>query len=147
MILTVHSTTKIVKLNGIDCRIWEGHTASGLAVHCFIARVALHEDLDASEFERELQECSAPSIEVEKAYDLRMRRWIGRWWPPFAMAACVFPLGYFGAWRKPLWWILETAIMGGYTAFYWLGMKRRDQIKRDIQEIQKGRPPRIPRLS
>ena len=46
-------------------------TISGIALNCFIARVAVAEELDRS-FERELQEQRAPSIEVARAYDLRM---------------------------------------------------------------------------
>src|SRR5437899_198422 len=64
MIVTLHSTDKIVELtlNGqtLPARLWEGETASGIACHAFITRIAVHQDLDASEFERELQEKHAP---------------------------------------------------------------------------------------
>ena len=34
--MTIESTTKIVALNGIDCRVWEGTTERGVPIHCFI---------------------------------------------------------------------------------------------------------------
>ncbi len=76
MKLTIESTTKLVDLviDGatVPARIWEGHTESGIAVHCFVTRVAVHKDLDASQFERELQEHRAPSAEIANVYPLRM---------------------------------------------------------------------------
>lgn len=39
MKITIESTDKIVYLNGIPARIWEGETASGICVHCFITRI------------------------------------------------------------------------------------------------------------
>jgi hypothetical protein len=56
----------------VSCRIWEGHTDCGIALHCFITRVAVANELDHSQFERELQVKRAPSIEVDRAYDMRM---------------------------------------------------------------------------
>jgi hypothetical protein len=71
MTMTITSTSKIVKLNGIDCRVWEGSTESGVKVHCFIPRVAAKDDQDLSQFEAELQEQAKPSFEIE-AIPLRM---------------------------------------------------------------------------
>jgi len=71
MKMTIESTTKTVKLNGIDCRIWEGSTQGGVKVHCFIPRVGVAEGQDVSEFERELEQQVAPSEEIE-AYPLRL---------------------------------------------------------------------------
>lgn len=70
MKVTLDSTTKIVELtlNGqtLPARIWEGHTESGIPCHAYITRIAVHEDLDASQFERELQEHrrATPAIEA-----------------------------------------------------------------------------------
>jgi hypothetical protein len=69
--VTIESTTKITHLNGVPARIWEGKTASGIPVHCYITRVAVAGDQDTSQFERELQEHSAPSPEV-RAIPLRL---------------------------------------------------------------------------
>jgi hypothetical protein len=71
MIATLKSTTKIVSLNGVPARIWEGTTASGIKVHAYITRVAVSEDQNQEEFARELAACAAPSKEVE-AIPMRM---------------------------------------------------------------------------
>lgn len=61
MKITLESTSQIVRLDGIECRVWEGTTASGIAVTAFIPRIAVLRDADASEFERELVEQRQPS--------------------------------------------------------------------------------------
>jgi hypothetical protein len=61
MKIEIESTTKIVTLNGVPARIWEGNTASGIAVHCYVTRIAVAKELDSTEFERELQEHRPPS--------------------------------------------------------------------------------------
>jgi hypothetical protein len=71
MTMTISSTTKIVSLDGMECRVWEGQTERGVPVHCFIPRVAVRNGLDSSQFEAELLEQRAPSAEVE-AIPLRM---------------------------------------------------------------------------
>lgn len=66
MRIRIDSTDKIVELNGVPARIWEGHTESGIAVHCYITRVAVDEkESDLSEFEKELLEHRKPSVDVE----------------------------------------------------------------------------------
>jgi hypothetical protein len=64
MKIILESTTKIVELNGVQGRIWEGTTESGIPVHAYITRIAVEEGQDHSQFERELQEHRAPSPEV-----------------------------------------------------------------------------------
>jgi hypothetical protein len=71
MKVTLQNTSKIVQLNGVPARVWEGQTESGIKVHAFITRIAVEKSQDTSEFEKELQEQSAPSAEVE-AIPLRM---------------------------------------------------------------------------
>lgn len=71
MRLTMESTTKIITLNGVPARIWEGKTDSGIACHVYVTRIAVDRDEDSSEFERELQEHRAPSPEIQ-AIPLRM---------------------------------------------------------------------------
>jgi hypothetical protein len=63
--LTLESTTKIVHVNGVPARIWEGHTANGVPVHAYLTRVAVDHAEDAGELERELEEHRAPSPEIE----------------------------------------------------------------------------------
>ena len=71
MIVTLESTTKTITFHGIPCRIWEGKTASGIPVHCYITRVSVSKDADCTQFEAELQECRPPSAEVA-AIPMRM---------------------------------------------------------------------------
>ena len=74
MKLTIESTTKIVEVNGVPARVWEGQTDSGIPVHCFITRVAVENGrvaADYSQFERELKECVPPSAALE-AIPLRL---------------------------------------------------------------------------
>lgn len=61
----------MVELNGIPARIWEGHTDSGIPVHCYIARVAVATGERQEDFERELRDTRTPSAAVE-AIPLRM---------------------------------------------------------------------------
>lgn len=72
MRVTLVSTTKIVEVNNVEARVWEGTTDYGIPVHAFITRIAVERTQDASQFERELQECRAPSAKVDVAYPLRM---------------------------------------------------------------------------
>ncbi len=72
MKLIIESTTKMVELNGVPARLWEGHTESGIEVHCFITRVAAHKDADLRQFERELAEQKPPTAKLDGIYPLRM---------------------------------------------------------------------------
>lgn len=60
MNVQLHSTTKIVTINGVPARVWEGVTEGGINCHAFITRIAVHKNDDASEFEKELNEVHAP---------------------------------------------------------------------------------------
>lgn len=71
MKITLESTTKVVELNGVPARLWEGETESGIQVHAFITRIAVHKDDDASQFEKELKEQRPPSVAVA-AYPARL---------------------------------------------------------------------------
>lgn len=71
MTITVTSTSKIVQLNGVPARIWEGETSSGIRIHCFITRLAVHNKADHQQFQKELTEVVAPSGEVT-VYPLKM---------------------------------------------------------------------------
>lgn len=66
MTITIYNTDKVVILNGIASRVWEGETSTGIKVHCYITRIA--HDIDEprkDEFIDELTQVSAPSAEVE----------------------------------------------------------------------------------
>lgn len=67
MKLAIEPTSKLVALDGLDCRVWEGVDDQGVRVHCYIARVAI--PIDSSDdvtdrFARRLRETRAPSAEV-----------------------------------------------------------------------------------
>lgn len=71
MKITIESTSKIVQLNGVPARVWEGKTDSGIPVHAFVTRIAVAGDQDQTQFQRELQEHAAPSPELQ-AIPLRL---------------------------------------------------------------------------
>ncbi len=67
MKMTLESTSKIVELNGVPARIWEGCTESEIPVIAFVTRVATAEGQPPevyAEFERELQATRPPSAEL-----------------------------------------------------------------------------------
>lgn len=69
MKVTLSPTTKIVELNGVPARIWEGTTDTGIQVHAFITRIAVDkDDPNTQQFESELKECKVPSANVAKSY-------------------------------------------------------------------------------
>ncbi len=71
MKITIESTEKIVTLNDVPARIWEGRTDSGTPVHCYVTRIAVVKEEDTRTFETELQEHRPPSADVQ-AIPLRM---------------------------------------------------------------------------
>lgn len=71
MEITLHNTTKIVTVKGVEARIWEGQTASGLRIHAYITRIAVSLLQDQAEFDQELQKASSPTPAVE-AISLRL---------------------------------------------------------------------------
>lgn len=72
MRVTLTSTTKIVEVDGVRTRVWEGHTAAGIVCHAYIALIAADLDSDVSEFEADLVEHAAPSPDVA-AFPSRLR--------------------------------------------------------------------------
>jgi len=71
MQITIINTSKIVHLNAVPARVWEGETDSGIQVICFVTRIMVASDKDISQFERELKEVRPPSVESE-AIPLRL---------------------------------------------------------------------------
>lgn len=67
MKMTIVSTEKIVELDGIPARVWEGVTERGVAVTAFITRIAVPQAVPQREqavFALELQEHAPPSPEA-----------------------------------------------------------------------------------
>lgn len=72
MKITIESTSKMVLLNGVPARVWEGQTDNGINVHCFITRIGVaRNEPRISEFETQFKECRVPSPEIE-AFSLRL---------------------------------------------------------------------------
>ncbi|HWE51373.1 MAG TPA: hypothetical protein VG273_16395 [Bryobacteraceae bacterium] len=72
MTVTLESTTRIVTLNGIECRLWEGTTEAGVRVYALIPRIAAHKDSDLRQFEAELLPQKAPTDIAMQVFPLRM---------------------------------------------------------------------------
>jgi hypothetical protein len=73
MTLTITNTTQIVTINGIPARVWEGVSENGIRVQCLITRIAVHNNDDCAQFEKELTEQAAPRSEDRPdAFPLRM---------------------------------------------------------------------------
>jgi hypothetical protein len=70
--LQIESTDKVVTLNGVPARLWEGMTPSGIPVVAFITRVAVPDGHPTEQFERELQEHAPPKPELAGAFDARL---------------------------------------------------------------------------
>lgn len=69
MKLTLHSTSRLISVNGCPARVWEGETESGVAVVALIAQVGTTSiPVDGrdhlAEFERALNEHEEPSAEA-----------------------------------------------------------------------------------
>jgi hypothetical protein len=72
MQITIENTSRTVEVNGVPARIWEGKTASGIAVQVLVTRIAVltETENDFSQFEAELEETKPPS--AVQAFPLRM---------------------------------------------------------------------------
>ncbi len=86
MKITLESTPKIVKFEGIDARIWHGRTEDGIACYAYIPRVVVATAADRREFDRDLLRRPAPAgLEMfviyehptDHAEDFVVRKWIG----------------------------------------------------------------------
>lgn len=68
MIVTLHSTTKLVELKAtggrVPVRIWEGKTSSGVPVQAYVTLISALATDDLTQFEAELKEQAPPSPEV-----------------------------------------------------------------------------------
>ncbi len=71
MEIKLHNTTKIVEVNGVPARIWEGETESGIRVYAFITRIAVDKESDQEAFLKELEECRPPSADMQ-GFPLRL---------------------------------------------------------------------------
>jgi hypothetical protein len=65
MKIELETTSQIVWLDGVQCRVWEGKTGEGVAIVAFIPRVTCKRDADQSELARELVEQDVPRMPAE----------------------------------------------------------------------------------
>ncbi len=65
MIIRIESTSKVVTLDGVRARLWEGHTESGIPVIVWVTRIAVPEGAPQEQFQTELEAQRAPSAEAE----------------------------------------------------------------------------------
>ena len=72
MKVTLESTDKLVTIDGLPARIWQGTTAQGIACHAYITRIAVASSLDAAEFDRELQTTAPLRPELDAAIPARL---------------------------------------------------------------------------
>lgn len=78
MKITIEPTSKVVELNGVPARIWEGSACleehHGVPCHVFVTRIAVSETESEevhTKFREALQETKAPTPDVE-SYPLKM---------------------------------------------------------------------------
>jgi len=64
MKLTIESTDKLTVMDGIPVCVWNGVTKAGVKCLVFVHRLAVHNDEDQSQFDRELVEQLPPGIVV-----------------------------------------------------------------------------------
>jgi hypothetical protein len=67
MKINIESTTKIVSINGIPSRVWEGKTETGVKVNCFVSLICIDKDEKRiKDFSSELKQLKEPSFFVEE---------------------------------------------------------------------------------
>lgn len=64
--IQIESTSTITQIDGVECRVWEGHTERGVKVMVMVHRIAVHNDNPAEQetFAKELREELPPGIIV-----------------------------------------------------------------------------------
>lgn len=65
MKITIESTTKVIFINNIATRIWEGETEDGTKIHCYISQIAANENVNVAKFYNDISNSKTPSPEVE----------------------------------------------------------------------------------
>ena len=60
MKITIESTDKLTTIAGVPVRVWDGTTADEVKCLVFVHRLAVRDDQDAAQFDRELREMAQP---------------------------------------------------------------------------------------
>lgn len=61
---TIESTDKLTDMDGVQVRLWEGVTEAGTRCRVFVHRIAVRDDEDAVQFDRELVEQIPPGCHL-----------------------------------------------------------------------------------
>jgi hypothetical protein len=76
MRVTLESTSKVVYIDGVAARVWEGTTEGGVPCFAFITRIAPSMPDPPRhvcvEFERDLRECKPLSPDIDGAIPARL---------------------------------------------------------------------------
>lgn len=72
MKVILDSTDRIVEVNGVPGRVWEGVTAKGIRCYAVVTRIAAHTGDDVADFEQDLQECRPATPAALEAFPTRM---------------------------------------------------------------------------
>jgi hypothetical protein len=64
--ISLESTSRIVELNGVRARVWQGKTASGIPVAAFITSIVVERTEDTAAFDRELLEHAEPRADLRE---------------------------------------------------------------------------------
>lgn len=64
MQVQIESTTELATLDGVLCRLWNGVTADGVPCLVYVHRIAVRDDRDSSQFEKELFAHDPPKPEL-----------------------------------------------------------------------------------
>ena len=65
MLIQIRATDKLTRIDGVPVRLWEGITDLGTKCKVFVHLIAVHNDHDSTQFERELNEQLPPGSVVD----------------------------------------------------------------------------------
>ncbi len=67
MTITISPTAKIVQINDVPARVWQGHTNDNVPVTAFITRISPDSDQESDQnaFREALQETVSPTSRVQ----------------------------------------------------------------------------------
>jgi hypothetical protein len=71
MEIQLRSTSVIREIDGIQMRMWQGVTRSGVPIMAMVARIAVKLEEDQTEFLAELSETCPPTVSGDTFYDFR----------------------------------------------------------------------------